>query len=50
MELVFWSRFFVQTYILKTKEFIIADFISMFLILSGLLVMIYRVEVTKLLS
>lgn len=40
--------FFVQTYILKNKEFIIGDFISMFLILSGLLVMIYRVEVTKL--
>lgn len=42
--------FLVQTYFLKTKEIILADFISMFLILSGLFVMIYRIEVTKLFS
>ena len=39
--------FFVQAFMLKTKTIIFADYFSMLLVISGLLVMIYRIEITN---
>lgn len=38
----------IQSFILKQKEIIVADYLSAFLVVSGLLIMIFRKEVTNL--
>jgi hypothetical protein len=41
------TSFFVQSFILKNKTIIFADYISIFFVISGLMVMIYRTEITQ---
>jgi hypothetical protein len=42
--------FIVQSFILKNKDILFVDLISIFLIISGLLVMIYRTEIQSLIT
>lgn len=40
----------IQIFVLKNKDFLIADYLAVFFVLVGLLTMIYRVEINKLLN